>query len=120
LNLGYSIGVVGLKDTSYNINKSIINSWDIDSHKLSIAEKNIGLLKKCKLYVGTDTGPSHLAAFLQKPMIIFTPQNHTGKIKEFKNTNLNFFRHLSKNAWKNPNLIIQMIKKYFEELSEGR
>jgi len=70
---GYKIGCVGAKETSQNITNSSANSWDYDDS----ASAAIQLLRDCKLYVGLDTGPSHLASFMSVPMIVFQHNNPT-------------------------------------------
>jgi hypothetical protein len=68
---GYSVGCVGSEEESFKLKNSKINSWDYDDNSSAAIE----LLNNCKLYLGLDTGVSHLAAFMSTPMIIFSDAN---------------------------------------------
>lgn len=66
-NNGYSAGCIGSKESSFEIPQSIMNSWAFTNN----GRASIEMLSHCKLYVGLDTGPSHLASFMSIPMIVF-------------------------------------------------
>lgn len=68
---GYSVGCVGSKESSFQIPQSIMDSWEFSDN----ARAAIEMLAHCKLYVGLDTGPSHLASFMSVPMIVFQHNN---------------------------------------------
>jgi len=68
---GHTIGCVGAEDTSQKLLNSAKNSWDYEDN----ASAAIQLLRDCKLYVGLDTAPSHLASFVSVPMIVFQHNN---------------------------------------------
>jgi hypothetical protein len=106
-----TIGVCGIKESSCILD-GVVNAWDLPGDR-SIAEKNISLLIGSKLYIGTDTGVSHLAAFLQKPMIIFNdPQEDRKKmtmIKQMKHTNRYPILSIGSDGWNNPDKILDFM-----------
>lgn len=71
---GLSIAQIGQEDTSFALPGLQCRSWE---HPNS-TEVAIDLLRKCSLYIGTDTGPTHLAALLGTPMLLFrNPYEHS-------------------------------------------
>ena len=92
---GYSVGCVGSKNQSLNLSQSRVNSWDYDDNASAVIE----LFSNCKLYLGLDTGVSHLAAFMSIPMIVFShsAQNYylTSYMAEI---NKNYFLDLGKSV----------------------
>jgi len=64
---GFSVGCVGKEDTSLRIRASSLNSWDCPDPTDAMIE----MLGSCRAYVGTDTGPTHLAGFMDVPMVLF-------------------------------------------------
>lgn len=61
---GFSFAVVGARDTSFDLPGQIAHSGDYDT------DAAIELLQNCRLYIGTDSGASHLAAAVGAPMLI--------------------------------------------------
>jgi ADP-heptose:LPS heptosyltransferase len=108
---GYSVGCVGTKDQSFHLKNSSVNSWDYPDFSSSIIE----LLSNCKLYLGLDTGVSHIAALMSIPMIVFSHSNQryyfTHVLKQ--NTN-NYFLDLGKNI-QSKNTIIDSCLNYLEK-----
>lgn len=62
---GLTFAVIGQRDTSLDLPGQSYHSGDYDT------DAAIELMQNCKLYVGTDTGSSHLAAAVGVPMLIF-------------------------------------------------
>jgi hypothetical protein len=62
---GISFAVVGVRPTTLDLNGQTAHSADYDT------DAAIELLENAKLYVGTDTGTSHLAATVGAPMLLF-------------------------------------------------
>jgi hypothetical protein len=62
---GLTFGVVGDKATSFGLRGQHVHSGDYDTHAA------VELLQSCRLYVGTDSGASHLASTVQTPMVVF-------------------------------------------------
>tara|TARA_Y100000310_G_scaffold316360_1_gene367987 strand:- start:589 stop:1509 length:921 start_codon:yes stop_codon:yes gene_type:complete len=68
----YTVGCIGSEEHSFKL-ENTVNSWDYQDN----ASASIELLNSCKVYVGLDTGPSHLASFMSIPMIVFQHNNPT-------------------------------------------
>ena len=64
---GYSFGQIGLSETSYQLPLITTRSWDAPSP----TQEAIAMLQHAFLFIGTDTGPSHLAAIVGTPAICF-------------------------------------------------
>lgn len=109
-NCGYSIGCVGIKKNSFPIEQSIENSWDYEDGSGAAIE----MIKNCKLYVGLDTGTSHLAAFISPPMIVFQPNipNYSGTWM-MKNMSQGWYCDLGVNV-KNYDIINKTAIEYLE------
>lgn len=67
-SLGLRVGLVGAKETSQSEIMCDAASWQ---HPDGETAGSVDLLQKCKLYVGSDTGVSHLAAMIDTPMVMF-------------------------------------------------
>lgn len=83
---GFSVGLVGSKESSHLVDGYKYASWENEDN----ASACIELIKKCKLFVGLDTGTSHLAAFISVPMIVFqgnTPKHSSTWIIQKMNAN---------------------------------
>ena len=58
-------GVVGIKETTYPIENAAYYSWNFKNE-----EATINLINNCKIFIGADTGTTHIATFLKKPIIL--------------------------------------------------
>ena len=67
-----TVAAVGQKESSQALSDLQFCSYDYPD-----ASAAIELLLNCRLYIGTDTGPSHLAAFLGRPMLVFRCEDRT-------------------------------------------
>lgn len=109
---GYSIGCIGSKEQSLRIRNSNINSWDYKDNTSAIME----LLNNCKLYLGLDTGISHLASIMSIPMIVFSHVNQKHYLTNFmEKANNNYFLDLGKNV-KNTDIIVNKVIEYMEKI----
>ena len=107
----YTVGCVGSKDQSITLKNNYINSWDYEDNSSAVIE----LLSNCKLYLGLDTGVSHLAAFMSVPMIVFSHSNQKHYLTNFmKEINKNYFKDLGKNI-KNTEIIIEKTLNFLEK-----
>ena len=105
---GYNVGCVGSKNQSLYLPESKVNSWDYDDNGSAVIE----LLSKCKLYIGLDTGVSHLAAFMSIPMIVFSHSNQRHYLTHFmRELNKNYFLDLGKRIT-NVSIIIKNAIKF--------
>jgi hypothetical protein len=62
---GYTFAVIGTRPTTLDLAGQAHHSADYDT------EAAVELLQNCRLYVGTDTGTSHLAATIGADMLVF-------------------------------------------------
>lgn len=62
---GLSFAVIGDRATSFDLDGQIVHSGDFDT------DAAVELLQNCRLYVGTDSGGSHLAATVGARMLVF-------------------------------------------------
>jgi hypothetical protein len=60
---GYTFAVVGHKTTSFDLPGQQFHTGDYDT------DAAIELMKNCRLYVGTDSGNTHLAATVNCPIL---------------------------------------------------
>jgi hypothetical protein len=89
------IGAIGRKDMSYKFN-GIINSFDYNNPSVATIE----MLQSANFYVGTDTGPTHLASL-------------------FDNLNIFIFRKLW-DAGRNGVLTYNKALDYYEHMNPSR
>jgi len=62
---GLSYSVAGVKDQSYFVEGAICHAWQYESP----SDASVEMIQNCSLYIGSDTGTTHLASFIQKPII---------------------------------------------------
>jgi len=67
---GLTFAVIGDKCTSFDLSGQVAHSGDFDT------DAAVELLQNCRLYVGTDSGSSHLASTVGSRMLIFREQMH--------------------------------------------
>jgi hypothetical protein len=104
---GYHIGCIGRGSTSQTISCSSVNSWDYDKADFE-STAAIEMLQNCKLYIGTDTGASHLAAFLDVPSIVFSNWERSFvRIMQYAN---NKPIAIVEDGWDKPERIIEKAK----------
>lgn len=108
---GYSVGCIGSKEESFVLKNSAVNSWDFEDRSSACIE----MLSNCKLYIGLDTGASHLAAFMSVPMIIFSHANPDLYCSNFmERITENYFLDLGKHVQDN-SLIVSSALSYLEK-----
>lgn len=108
---GYSIGCVGSANGSMKIKESSINSWDYGDNSSAC----ISMLKNCDLYLGLDTGVSHLASMISCPIIVFSHANQKYYLTSFmKNLTTNYFKDLGKNV-ANVDYIVNEVVSFLEK-----
>ncbi len=117
---GYLIGQIGRKETSFLCKQAVVSSWDYDRSTEAI----VSMLNRAKLYIGTDTGPTHLAALLGVPMVVF--RNYTRKNLDMLQgcvlplaRSRGFFAQLVDDGWQLPRKVADAAVKYLED-SEQR
>jgi hypothetical protein len=90
---GLRVGVIGRQD---DLPCADIRSWDYGD-----ASAVVELLQECALYIGTDTGTSHLAAFCSTPAIIFRDPGPWPQVQHMAQSTRQYFQFLLR-RWKHP------------------
>lgn len=100
---GLKVGLAGTKEQSIQGLSSTSVAWD---HPDGPTAGSVDLLKHCRLYVGTDSGVSHLAAFMDVPMMVFRFEGKTPSFLEaMKESSRGYFQQIDSSAWNDPELI---------------
>lgn len=91
--LGHSVGLVGAQDTSFDDIEADACAWN---HSEGPTSGTIDLLSRCQLFVGTDTGLSHLAALMDAPSLVWYVPRTNGRnlIPLVERANKGYFRRL--------------------------
>lgn len=115
---GYSVGQIGLPDTSVQV-ECTVNAWQFDNANLA----SIGMLEKATLYIGTDTGTTHLAAVIGTPIICFRCIDHLpgeGRLGLFTRGMArergSYFEFLPE-GWENSDVVIETALHYLARRS---
>ena len=113
---GISVGVCGARQTSYVVPGDQF-SWD---HPDGETAGTVDLLQHCRLYVGTDSGVSHLAAMLDTPMLVFRKQSSVRaddlRIAMIR-ANRSCCELLPEEAWDHPEQILAAIIQMWSSLT---
>lgn len=106
---GFKIGLIGSKSSSSLIKDCDCFSWKYEDN----ASACIEMLKKCKLYVGLDTGTSHLASFMNVPMIVFQANRpNSSSTWIMRKMTKNYFCDLGHNV--SVDTVIKKVLEYLE------
>lgn len=118
VNAGYSIGLIGKAATSCDLPNVAMRSWDYRNNTATI----IAILRQAKLYIGTDTGPTQIAALTKTPMVLFrhySPGNpnllHTIILPLAQQQG--FPVHIVEEGWQRPELVAAAALAYLKEPS---
>ena len=100
---GIDFATIGARPTTLDLPEQKFHTGDYDT------DATIEALQNCQLYVGTDTGISHLAATVGCPMLIFREtrggsRDCVGRMEEVNPGNVT---RLGPGAWNNPQIILQ-------------
>lgn len=101
---GYTFAIVGSHATSQRLVGEECHSGDYDT------DAAIELMQNCRLFVGTDSGSSHLAATAQAPMLIFR-EHATGSrnlVPRMQEVNRQLIQYLP-DGWCDPDGVIDAI-----------
>jgi hypothetical protein len=99
---GYSVGLIGKRDTSFDVPAARLRAWEEGDD----ADANVELLQSCRLYVGTDTGTSHLAAFVSVPSLIFRYDDGFPCWQHMQATTRAGFTFVP-DGWNDPSLVVE-------------
>jgi hypothetical protein len=99
---GLTVAVIGTRDNSYPIPGAIMSGdyGDVDAA--------VDLLQNCRLYLGTDSGSSHLASICGPQMLVLPVQvskRYLPRMQEANPSRVEFFPDA---CWDNPELAIQL------------
>jgi ADP-heptose:LPS heptosyltransferase len=105
----YKVGILGMPDTTGPISGPAVMSW---AHPDGPDAGCVDLLTHCKLYLGGDSGVTHLAAMMDTPMIIVTnpDRRRDNQVGVIQRANLNYFKQID--DWHNPNEVIRSAHAY--------
>lgn len=122
LESGYQIGIIGKHDTSYNFPGIQIRSWEYEDSVGAVFE----MLSNARLFIGTDTGPTHLAALSQTPMILFRNEHEVLSPNMLKRCILpiahrqGFYARIIPGGWDNPSVVTAAALKYLASVATPR
>jgi hypothetical protein len=115
-SVGLTVGLVGTKETSNDI-RADARSWD---HSGGATAGTVDLLSHCRLYVGTDTGTSHLAALMDVPQLTFRfvgqLQGNDDFLPMMERANRRYFRRLADSVWDRPDEVTGAVIRNLREL----
>lgn len=109
---GITVGTVGAKETSAHTSTTV-KSW---RHPIGPLSGTLEMLNSCRLYVGTDTGPTHLAALMDVPILMFSKNINyrmTQYIKEATDSDL---IELPDSVWEKPEVVLKEILSCWEQV----
>ncbi len=113
ISVGHSFAVIGKRGSTRELPGAKHHSWDFDD-----ASADVELLQNCRLYVGGNSGVTHLATFLQVPTIAACPGWPGGEWLEYmRYTTKAYFEHLPN---RKPEHVIERTLKYFESTAVCR
>lgn len=111
---GLQVGVAGLQDTSWNLD-GVVNAWE---HPGGPTAGCLELLDNCRLYVGTDTGVSHLAALMSVPIVLFSHPTiylQHKMVDEIRAGTAGRFTDLGVRGWEDHSLLANTISKELDD-----
>jgi len=112
---GLEFGVIGSKGESYHVEGSKHNSWDFEDD-----DATVEMLSNCRVFVGTNSGTTHLATFLSVPTIEFDPGGRVGLwIRSMEAATSGYFRRLDERAWNAPELVLENVVHYLAAQEDG-
>ncbi|MGO9935475.1 MAG: glycosyltransferase family 9 protein [Steroidobacteraceae bacterium] len=112
---GLSVGLVGSKASSVAELPARARAWD---HADGDTAGTVDILRQCRLYVGGDSGTSHLAALMDVPMMVFRrelPGNPDWR-GAMERSNKRYFKKMDDAAWFRPDEVIGSVFRCLTEL----
>lgn len=106
---GLMVGCAGRRETSHDIAADAY-AWD---HPYGDTAGTVDLLRHCDLYVGVDSGISHLAALMDTPtLIIQSPDQPHNMFDLMKRANKSGVEILQQEAWYEPELVEEHVLRH--------
>jgi Flp pilus assembly protein TadD len=101
-----SVGLVGHPSSSQNVQSDAV-AWD---HPDGFNAGSVDLLTHCRVYLGTDTGTTHLAAFCDAPTIGFRIDTSGVDWMVYAQAmNQNVFKRLPHSAWEDRQAVLDAV-----------
>lgn len=102
---GRRVSVVGEESTSFSDCGWDVRAWD---HPDGATAGTIDCLQTGRVFIGTDTGVTHLAAAMSVPMVVFRKNDGSsdGSTKVRRSSN-GIVVILGVDAWENPDVVVQ-------------
>lgn len=112
---GHTFAVIGHKSTSFDLTGQACHSGDLDT------DAAIELLQNCRLYIGTDSGNSHLAATVGANMLVFREEKGgsrdlTERMREVNPQPIQVLRRV----WDRPQTVIAAALNYLKRQSSPK
>jgi len=96
---GLTIGVVGREESTDGSSDEAVHAWD---HPDGDTAGSVDLLAHCRLYVGVDSGMTHLASVLSVPTLLLEAYASHHMIGPAERANKSLFRSLGPEHWETP------------------
>ncbi|HEX4124525.1 MAG TPA: glycosyltransferase family 9 protein, partial [Tepidisphaeraceae bacterium] len=100
---GITYAVAGASGTTSNVPGQIFNTADHDT------DASVEAMQTCKLYVGTDSGASHLASTVGAPMVIFREKASNNRDYTWRMRLIDPHVTMVDDGWTNPAAVIKAI-----------
>ena len=106
------MGVIGKKDTTYDL-RGVTNSWDYENNNSA----SIELLQNCKVFCGTTSGTSMLAANCRVPTLLLVASNDLYGYNLYnKDAIVRPLEDFWSYSWKHPEIVYDALMKYYKEV----
>jgi len=102
---GLRVGLVGRQETTFDLPQAAVRAWEVGDD----AAANIELLQNSRLYIGTDTGTSHLAALLGVQSVLFRFPDPWSYLEAMKRSNPNRCEIVA-GGWKDPDAVWNTVR----------
>lgn len=105
-----TVGIIGQRETSADVS-ACEYGW---MHPIGPLSGAIEMLSHCKLYIGTDTGPTHLAALMNIPILMFSKNVNTRMTGLIHQATRGPITELPDSAWDDRNMVLDAALKLLE------
>lgn len=113
----FTVGLTGAKSTSFDF-VSEAKAWD---HPAGQTAGTVDILNHCRLYIGSDTGVSHLAALMDVPSLIFRldTEGNPDLTGIMARANKSAFIRLPDSYWHSPEAVLDAALQYLKLSAES-
>jgi hypothetical protein len=106
---GYTFAVIGDLKTSFHLKGEVVHSGDYDT------DCAIELLQNAKLYIGGDSGNSHLAAVTDVRMLVFREEEAGSRDLTYRMRMTNHTLTVLRRVWDKPKVVIDAALRMLSE-----